>query len=508
MFAAPVHPQIRRVLFAVVSGILFLVSTSTPAETLTQRQIYERCFAKLVRQTPGPDDPFVNQINAGTLTGSNACIALLNLASFNGTTSSVQTFTNEPAKYLLAQKVLASMHDFHMSWFTVKRYVSGGLCEDQMTNGLVDNQTPALYLTRALFHPDKSKYTYASVVTGSDTPKALRVNQNPDRSIYGPNKTTSSDDTSVPNFDSYVKPFEFAGHGPLLGVGSWSSPLTILSVTAAPNIAGEDFQTQTNFNGRVSQGGGLLGSQAFLLNTFGENADILTDLEKMPRTFSKSVFRDLLCRELPVLNDGDADRYLSEASDAISFRKSTACLQCHASMDQLLGVVRNQRLMRSGPCATARTPDIYNSHHLFGQPWTTTNTSWPPTKNLAWRKNKPTGKLLFRDYKNALQNYDITGLGSLGNTLALSDDLYVCAAKRYYEYFTGIDVDISPIGSGTLSPDQAFYRQRVVNLGIEFKNTLGKDPKKLVEKILNLPEYKCRDFQLRGQSSGSQEKCQ
>ena len=480
----------------------FAISLPTPsnAEVLSQRAIYERCFAKLARTTPAIDDPYISQITAGTLTGPEACKAVLELAQLNPANGRLSTFAASAAKALLAKKVLASMHAFHNSWFTLKEYNSAtNDCASDLSNGLIDPQTPALLVTRALFN---SNFNYASLVLSSDVPKAIREVADPDRSIYGFDKNKAGAD-----FTSLPTGFEFVGNGALLGIGTWAS-LQIPTLTARPVITG-DTPTVQNFNVRRSQGGGILGSQAYLLNNFGENATVPPDVEKMARHWSKYVFTDLFCRELPVLNTGDADSFVNTATTALAFRRQAGCVQCHASMDQLEGVVRKQRLFRSGICSEVQV--IYGSEHLLAQaPTLAMSTAWPAMVDANYRKHPPYGKLFYRDYNNALHNVAVNSLAELGTQISTLNDMYVCAAKRYYQYFTGIDVSLEPLnaaGVAALPADQRFYRNRVVSLGMKLKNAgatdFNKDASKLIQAIFDLPEYRDRDFQLTLKSQGA-----
>lgn len=90
-------------------------------------------------------------------------------------------------------------------------------------------------------------------------------------------------------------------------------------------------------------GGGVLGSNTYLYLILAKQSKPL-DLPDggllVHRGFAKSVMNDFLCREFPVVDKDDVSHFVAPES-SLTFRQSASCNQCHASMDQLAGVVRN-----------------------------------------------------------------------------------------------------------------------------------------------------------------------
>ena len=69
--------------------------------------------------------------------------------------------------------------------------------------------------------------------------------------------------------------------------------------------------------------------------------------------------------------------------------------------------------------------------------------------------------------------------------------MFVCMAKRYYKFFTGIDVDVGDIGDPNhvyLTAEEVAVRDIVIDLGRDLKK--HKNPRLLIEDILRRPEYK------------------
>lgn len=489
----------RQLVFNFVA-VSFFVGASVDAQTLSNRAIYERCFAKLVRTTPADNDPLALAVAAGTKTGPQACKDLLNLAKFTGS-GQIPAYTSAPEKYALAQNVLHSMNDLHNSWFVRKKFESSNTCMELTTMSLIDPMEPALFMTRALF---SASHKFDSIVTSQDHIRALRTVDVPTRSIQSVR--------IVGPFNGYPANQKMVGNGGLIGIEMGYNPSVTLTSPKAPTETAA-FKV-TGHKLFENLGGGIIGSQAYILNNFGDDSMMFPDLEKMPRLWSKYVFEDLLCRQLPVIKEGDALKYevcptcaikptTAQAPHVLPFRQSRSCVQCHASMDQLLGGVRNLRGGNSGRCNfnSEPAPD-FSSYGWFKQPPTKPkNYSWGFMADPDYRKHPSTGKFLYRTYNDKLVDKDFDNLQQLGQILADTNDLYICAAKRYYRYFTGVDADITPMTDAqveALPADRKFYRKRVINLGMQLKSTtaLNKDPLKLIEAIFDLPEYKKKDFNL------------
>jgi hypothetical protein len=60
-------------------------------------------------------------------------------------------------------------------------------------------------------------------------------------------------------------------------------------------------------------------------------------------------------------------------------------------------------------------------------------------------------------------------------------------AKRYYEYFTGFQADITDLNGYQLSADDQLHRKKVISLGVALK--AHKNVKQLIGDILESSEY-------------------
>lgn len=120
-------------------------------------------------------------------------------------------------------------------------------------------------------------------------------------------------------------------------------------------------------NGSVSfgahYGGGILGNPVYILKTAG-------DLEKsdgageVPRTWARDVYKDLLCRDLPVVRPEDTEGFVRPNSP-IAFRQSSACVACHVTIDRGASTIRHINYYLAG---TSNTPPNVGSYYLDTNP--------------------------------------------------------------------------------------------------------------------------------------------
>jgi hypothetical protein len=101
------------------------------------------------------------------------------------------------------------------------------------------------------------------------------------------------------------------------------------------------------------------------------------------------------------------------------------------------------------------------------------------------------GELYFRNYKDELISEKVDSLQGLGEALARTDDFYICMAKKYFEFFTGVSVDVQ-LKNKSEKFDQDKYLQGhkdfVVQLGLDLKKE--QSLKNILRKIIDSPFYK------------------
>lgn len=285
---------------------------------------------------------------------------------------------------------------------------------------------------------------------------------------------------------------------------SWEGPTITKQVIPALSFVGLKAEYYTHrgypsiqFTG--SEGGGFIGNHNYLLTTYSPttinfvpNGQILTD-----RSYARAVIRDTLCREVPVARESDAEVFVSATSDT-PFRKEAACAVCHATLDRLAGAtVRGLRWQVVPQLRLTSPPEIlYGTLGIhFITPSFTSDSSWPATLDVDYARRAPSGHLYFRNYRGDLINLPIKSFSELASAISKQDDYYICFAKRYYNYFTGIDAVWGDPGDPTypsLSKSEGYHLDTVIKLGLALKQ--HKSLRQLILDIISSDEYKMTDY--------------
>ncbi len=449
--------------FIVINSMFNLfMASGAEARNLSSLELFRRCYGQVTQKLPKHNDPLLLQVKSGTKTPVAACLEVLNHALFAGTGGNRLANTSDP----LAVQVLNTFNQLHQSWFIAKELPTLDFPLGLLSTN--DPGEPSLYFTKALF---STGVPVSYVLTGNENLRADRVTNNPATSTYGITEAQTVFAGS-PNYS-------FASIGSLLGV----KPTGNLPVTAG---------VQTGNLG-ATRGGGVLGSATYLLTTVSEPIDFSANTATMPRKWARDIFHDFLCRDLPVIRPADSVAFVSSLAAANEFRKSAACTQCHASMDRMAAVNRNFKY-HSIPQTGAGTPSFL-SGGLFVDVFPTNpalnGDEWPAVPTPGYNTRPTHGVLYYRDYTGVLVNKPVTSIANLGLTLSQSNDFYLCLAKRYYEYFIGVSVDIfDPLDPRYRNKGDVMntHHQNVINLGLSLK--ASQSLPKLIQNILNLPIYR------------------
>lgn len=251
-------------------------------------------------------------------------------------------------------------------------------------------------------------------------------------------------------------------------------------------------------------GSGLIGTQEYLMLNFGWDREFKADgLINLPRRWAQSIFKDLLCRDLPVVRETDSIHFIvntanlttTQKNEVPPFRLASSCTTCHSTMDQMASSIRN---------ITWHNPRFDNNLDSIGA--STRLVRWPTTSSYTgvnstirdyavpfgltpFYKMPTIGQIYFRSYDGRLYDIPVSGLKELSAKLAQLDDVYVCAAKQYFKQLTNIEVSLHDIGD----PSQATLnksmtdadweaRNFVIQLGLELKS--HQKPAKVFKSIL------------------------
>lgn len=475
---------------------MILFPLSAKASDLNEVSLFYRCFSHITKQRPATNHPLLSEVKNGNKSAVSACMEILAKANFVANGNTRVNDINDS----ITLATLHNFHSFHSSWFSKRDLsVTADICVDSATNDLYDATTPALYVTRALFDANSQ---YRSIVSGQTGLAPIRTNDTPG---IGPQTGRTwgfrylDINGSPQNWN-----VNFAQTGDLLGVQP-SLPTLAPLLTTFFEYSGT---TRENLNLDIfkSHGAGILGHQTYLLANIAEQPDFRYPQRyssdggvKVARRWSKAVFKDILCRELPVVRLSDSKPFVRPNS-SIGFRKSNSCTQCHASMDRMANTVRGIRY------ASTHTCSYYSNQHAgafftYRKPASLPAADkWPSEPDPDFFKRPSDGTLYYRSYNGSLVNRNYTGLEALGQALSQEDDMYVCAAKRYFYFFTGIEVDTGdiedPLSPVKLNEQEVKMRDFVVNLGKDLKQ--HQDPQQLIKDIISSSIYRTRDYGLGG----------
>jgi hypothetical protein len=523
---------------AVITAVLFssAVWAEQPAGKLSATAVYARCYAHLTgRRVPFSDARF-KAVRAGTLDARAACEALLDSAALD-------------AQGLLhggvdasASIILNHFYDVYRSWFTVQRMEEGMPMPEYTpyTADVYDTTMPGLFLAWATFGQDAK---YSAVVTHPSPVAAIRV-------PTGAPVYTSPGAASRSLFDyevaagnavtmQYQLGFMFDPVNHSLGVRaplSFWNPMPVSTGElagiapgpAAPNPLPTTFLTPFSLSDdrtlSLAQLGdsvpgfvgeldtrtslapaGIIATREYLMLNMGHDYTTVPDgALNLYRRWGRNVLSDLLCRDLPAVRTADVAGFLvtdATAQNVPPFRKSTTCLRCHSAVDQMAYTMRNVRWVTAGEWLSGDPlHEGYNTAHVSNfMPQGDAPYSWSSQPVDNFQTQVPRGRLYYRSYDGTLVDHQVVGASALGEALAQTSDLYVCAAKRHFQMLTGIQVSLHDMGDENnealnlaMTPKDIEYRQFVTNLGLALQQT--GDVRAMIKTIMRSKYYALADF--------------
>jgi hypothetical protein len=440
-------------------------SSTANGRPLTNTEVFYRCYGQITQQRVPRNHPLLPGVRGGGTDAITACMSVLNGALLTAASNTQVANTGD----VESLSVLKTFNNLHRSWFKVADIYASAFFGPEYTPDYLDPSTGALYYTRALLHPSLSA---SSVVTGTTTLESVRAVQTP---LRGPATNIEAANTA------FGAGAIFAPMGQMFGV----KPMGSRVLTALQGGPSHDVGQNS--------GGGAMGTQAYLMaNVDAQVFDFRSDgAVKMPRKWAKSVFKDFLCRDLPVVRSEDSVSFVATMSPT-PFRNVNSCTRCHVSMDRLSSNIRGFRHvgMYHGPFnAISSAIPVFARLETPTQPQ---ETQWPSSPDPDYSRRPPTGTLYFRNYNGALVNEATNSLDDMGVKMSQQDDFYICWAKRYYEYFTGIGTETGDVADPsfgrTLTAQETTHRNRVITLGRSFRN--HQNARQLIQEILSLPQYR------------------
>ncbi|HEX4924692.1 MAG TPA: hypothetical protein VFV50_11420, partial [Bdellovibrionales bacterium] len=500
----------NRILIKIVKGLvgLFILISAQRGyaqqpSALGELALFNRCYSHITQTRLPRAHPLRGEVISGRLSAADACLQVLNSAQLvaSGSAEGRLAADNETSR-----RILKTFNDLHRSWFPNDDILIGipeGVEFYPRTPQLYDEAESALHVTRALL---TEGVPYSEVATSDQAMEALRASGPIRDSALADNERLKT--RSAPNGDTSVTMDALLVQtGELLGVRRMSLNPEKLNKTV-------NSSTDIYLNSRYisptltipfnqSFGAGIAGTRSYLLLNLGRPDSLpMNGGLRLARRWSKAVMKDLLCRDLPAVRNSDAIAHVqgSLGPSTPPFRGNVNCMACHATIDPLAGVVRNLSFIpvpfrTSGGVATA---------HIYQ--WATDRAPETGTvdDDYEFYRRPTNGNLYYRSYNGTLINKPVASVPELGRALAEADDLYVCAASRYLQFFTGIGVNLQDEGDPqkpALSSGQAAYRRVVTQLAAELKR--HQSLKLLIHSILKSDIYRSSNLRLPG-DGGSQ----
>lgn len=414
--------------------LLFSFAGITYADVNKEHAKYFKCYGQLVRQRLPKDDSQRPFILAGKLTGAEACRRLLKRAKFG------ENLLLERPKDKVALAILKTMQSFHNQWFP--RFNFNVKTQDYSNTNVFDFNEMGYHLTHALFAPEGK---YADIFTDKTSFLGVRRSKVEnkyanDRDIMGerypindPNRKWkvggTKDDPSEFSKEYFWRP-TLVSFGQLIGLKRHKPKADYFQRIIVDQLAGWIDLKYPAFNG-------VMGTIPFLLLNAGQSQRTMDGGQFLHRRWSTSLFESLLCRSLPHVRAMDV-KGKANPSSQLSFRKKEKCMQCHISMDNLAGLTRNLELTNTGEISHTE----FTFRAVYKHPVTLPSQDVWPDKDPYFYQRPPSGRLVFRTLDGTLIDQHLNHPNELGKYLSQLNDPYICAAKRYFHFYTGVDVDL------------------------------------------------------------------
>lgn len=444
---------------------------------------FKKCYGLFVKERIAVNDPLMAQVKSGAKSGTEACLEIFDKGSL-GSNNEINKGSDGKFDYE-GMRVLKTFTELHRSFFEVPNYNIYLESQEKQTIDVIDMNEATYHYTYSMFKPGEK---FSNTITRDYSFTALRYSLMPNRtrkiaSITELFSFKTLDPNSI-NTANYVdwSP-RVAQTGILIGIEPDLTP-NPFPTTPGSTVAYAGRNVNQHF------GAGAIGTQAYLMGNvwnfaFNESLRFQDGAGKSYRRWSKHVMSDVLCRELPALRTIDVISEVSPTS-TLSYRQGISCMGCHSSMDPMTGALRNVT------ATVSNHVNLGNAVRFFvhRQPDMTAAPYPSMAADTSFHRRPPEGRLYYRSYDGSLVKQNVVGMDEMGEAIANTNDFYVCSAKKYYKFLTGIDVDLSDegdINSPTLTTGEKMYRNRVIDLGLQLKQ--HQTIRTLFKKVIESPAF-------------------
>lgn len=498
-------------------ALMLSFSSAATAQNITERAFYARCYSHLTGKPVPLGSAVMAQIKAGNKKAVDACNELLDKAELDANSGVLIQNDSE------GRAVLNNFASFHRSWFsanTVEQIQDNNNENSNGTMDIYDSTEPALALTRAMF---VRSGRYADVVTlgtgvhgmREDQPMANKIGVNwmvnfPGRRIFGNNGNYDVNKFDFVPFTGNVGDLNNLLYAtfPKIEVGDLYGIRPTTESVITPNVNMQPFvdsrgQNQPglnySFDPYKTLGGGVLGSPIYLMLNFGHGKGTRSNgALKLPRRWSQINMTTFMCATLPALRESDVAQFVV-GNSTTPFRNGTSCVMCHATLDPMAYTARNAVVVNSNFAVTNNISKTSSLLATYSESQGSV-AGWPSETVDNFHRQTPTGKLYYRSFASGqLVNRDVSRISGLGSAIADQDDYYQCAAKRYFEFFTGIRVSLydrtdprNATLNKQLSEKSIADRKFVEELGSELKQ--NQSVRSMLKKIMNSDYYHAANY--------------
>mgnify|MGYP005630066197 FL=1 len=246
------------------------------------------------------------------------------------------------------------------------------------------------------------------------------------------------------------------------------------------------------FNLHDGHGGGILGSTVYTMLNYSNNFfQVMDDKRFTMRSWSKAIFNDYLCRNLPVIFKYDALASVDIKSD-LPFNRSVNCMQCHKSIDPMAKALSFVSLGHNNTIAKRidlKSEEIGALHTIF--PIDVRKSML----NDKYKSNEK-GALIYRNYEGKLINLKFENINDLGLIMLKQLDPYICITKNYLEYFTNLTIDLDQLikNRNQHSAKEKYIYDEIITLGKKLNK--NQSLKSLIKTILSHNLYLYKDNQI------------
>lgn len=466
-------------------GLMFLICPTTYA-TLTPKALAQKCYMQLTHLSFDPAHPMWAQINT-TDQALNFCDKLIDNVNLqigsNVQLNNMGYSTELQNKEAFA--ILSSFQDLHRTWFKASDMNSGyPKSINNTTQDIYDGDEGALHYT-------------LNALSGAQPSDLLNkrsldpIRENPNQGDTGAPIFCGGDESKMGSAGSFGTSRN--AKGALLGIRNREGNRTSGENQTCLNANDWRFKIDANY------GGGPIGTPSYFLMNLGIPSPVVNDggannkangAMIMGRRWSMSVLSDLMCRDIPVLRMNDVQSFVQSGTQYPPFRRASACMQCHVTIDPLAAGIRNLGI---NVIPIRGNGGDSNSHlaHYVGSLLPAENDFPFSVADADFYRRPARGQLHYRSFTGEkIGPLNFTNLEALSELLKSSQDVYACTVSRYYGYFVGIRFRLQDFNDPALDkakiPDSASL-DFVKEASSEMKS--GQSVKKIIKKIFRLPAY-------------------